>query len=67
MTFYDVYFADGTQERICVQAMTTEQFRRSKGGNNNTTLALKQIKKDFPNRKPVKIVRTFTNTTVWEL
>jgi hypothetical protein len=67
MTFYQVHFDDGTNTRMALNTMSTEEFRLANGGKSNKTLALEQAKQQFPKRNITKITRTATGETIWKL
>ena len=66
MTFYKVFFQDGTWEQIVLQAMASEQFRLANGGESNAQLALKQAREKFPGRTPIRLERSMTGRVEWQ-
>lgn len=66
MIFYIAYFDGFNPEQVILSVMATEEYRLANGGKSNLDLILEKIKKDFPNRKLTKLVRTTTGQVVWE-
>lgn len=65
MTIYTIHFRDHDPENLTLVPMSTEEFRLEHGGQSDLDMVRSEVRKKWPGRHPVRIVRTLTGRVLW--